>query len=332
MVGALAGAAVSGATNALIAHSNMSAQARENRITRSREDNAYQRAVADAQRAGLSPLAVVGTDGASAQSMTAPSMDSDIVSKGIGSFTALRQNQSQLDLNNAQIANINSETVSRNIENSFKASEHLLGLSKMYEEIAHMQITNQRDKIYRDNLLRLLNSQIANFNSQAGLNNAKASEQVRATASAKLSSKYNLLHGLPSDTTHSLSHAGIFGSGASLYNLAGLVDQDLGEYDPADLGNAVGDLSNTPNAKARAAEFEEKKQLYEKAVEDYKDYRERVYNMYYFKFLDSSYYSGNDGAKRAHERATELCDKYFDMHKITAPSPKDFGLPEDFDK
>ena len=55
----------------------------QNELTRQREDNAIQRQVADAEKAGISPLAVAGTGGASASTVnsapSAPEMQAPIV-------------------------------------------------------------------------------------------------------------------------------------------------------------------------------------------------------------------------------------------------------------
>lgn len=52
---------------------NFNYQVSQNELTRQREDNAIQRQVADAESAGLSPLAVAGSGGASSSVVSAPS-------------------------------------------------------------------------------------------------------------------------------------------------------------------------------------------------------------------------------------------------------------------
>lgn len=89
----------------------MNFQRKENNITRSREDNAISRQIADLRNAGMSPLLASG-QGASAQSLTAPSFNLDGVGKGVQQAIAIKQSNSQIDLMKAQA-------------DYFKAQEHL---------------------------------------------------------------------------------------------------------------------------------------------------------------------------------------------------------------
>lgn len=111
--------------NKLMNFQNIAFQKQENDITRQREDNAVQRAAQDMTAAGLSKTLAAGSP-ASAQSMTAPS-NSFAMEKNLAGMNAFkmmqdlhfkrREDQRAKDLNDAQIAKLNSETRAQNLSN-----------------------------------------------------------------------------------------------------------------------------------------------------------------------------------------------------------------------
>lgn len=129
-------------------------QLTENEITRAREDNAYQRAVADAMSAGLSPLSVNG--GAAANAMeasqgTAPhnqfaaqadTTTAGIIASGIsnaiGSFLQTQKVQSDVEYQKSASRKMNAESTAINIDNAVKGEQ----LQKQLD-----MITAQIDKL-----------------------------------------------------------------------------------------------------------------------------------------------------------------------------------------
>lgn len=145
MFGELVGAGVNAYTAASINAANVQAQKRENQIARQREDTAYTRAVIDAKRAGISPLAVSGTSGFSAQSMPAPQVSENPVSRGLETFNQLRLSDSQLAYNNALSAKTVEETKGQAISNSNAQAQYSAKLIKLLEESSKIHTETSRE-------------------------------------------------------------------------------------------------------------------------------------------------------------------------------------------
>lgn len=133
---------------------NIAFQQQENALARQREDNAYQRAVIDAQKAGLSPLNV---SQASASAMTAPSnslpmeaghVDPAVNDKfsgfaqawlnGLNVYLGLKSQQVDMDYKNAMADNLRADTTSKDIANSYdlkSMDDRLATLSASLDEI-----------------------------------------------------------------------------------------------------------------------------------------------------------------------------------------------------
>lgn len=98
------------AQNLALAREQMQWQKNENDLTRSREDNAYQRAVKDAMAAGLSPLAV--SQGAGAQAMqTTPAAQ---MQAPANSFAAVQDNSGAVLAES--MSNVLSGAISRHLD------------------------------------------------------------------------------------------------------------------------------------------------------------------------------------------------------------------------
>lgn len=118
---------------------NFDYQVSENALTRQREDTAIQRQVADAESAGLSPLAVAGTGGASSSVVSAPSsLSSPSSPGGLSAPSApemrspfVQAPQSDLSIMNALFQHsLNAITQDRDLSSK--------------EKIADMQISTQK--------------------------------------------------------------------------------------------------------------------------------------------------------------------------------------------
>lgn len=158
------GSAVGGFANAVSAESinskNIAFQERENAITRQREDTAYERAVSDARKAGLSPLAVVGTGGASSQVLSAPQVSHNPLQSGLDTFNAMRANQSQIDYNNALTGKTIEEAKGQSINNASANARYMQQLAHLLEQTNNLKVTTSREKVflekYRERLLEEL--------------------------------------------------------------------------------------------------------------------------------------------------------------------------------
>lgn len=146
------GAAIGGVANAMSAESinskNIAFQTRENAITRQREDNAYVRAVSDARKAGLSPLAVLGTSGAASQALSAPQVSHNPLQSGLETFSALRANQSQIDYNNALTGKTVEEAKGQAINNASANARYMEQLAHLYAQTNSLKVTTAREKIF----------------------------------------------------------------------------------------------------------------------------------------------------------------------------------------
>lgn len=201
--GQVASSVVNGATAYAINQENINYQKKVNALQMSREDNAYQRAVKDAQRAGLSPLAVIGSGGASAQPLTAPQLSHNPVSEGLQTFNSMRGLDSQIETNrsvssynNAMSSKVKAETVGQSISNANLQAEYNSKLLKLLEEASKINTENAREREflreYRDRLASELKGQ--------NLSNSAKQQDINIKAS---SSAWNDSVGLPADTSHS---------------------------------------------------------------------------------------------------------------------------------
>lgn len=181
---AAAGTAVSAISSARQAKKNRESQERENAITRSREDNAYQRAVSDARSAGLSPLSVAGTGGASSQALTAPQMETDIAGRAISSGSQVFQdilNQRSVDgqiaMNNAQIAKLVEETRGQSISNAYSSADYQARILKLLSEVDNINTDTSKQQIFKEQYRERLQQELKNAQSlgtQRDISNATA--------------------------------------------------------------------------------------------------------------------------------------------------------------
>lgn len=296
---------------------NREAQQRENNITRMREDNAYQRAVRDAKLAGLSPLVASQNGGASAQALTAPqNTQNPIDSLVAGSSTAsqISARNSQIDLNNSQSSKLAAETRGQEISNAFAMTEHAQALLKERYEIAHLEVTNERERIYKNNMLRLLDAQIKEMTANASLSNARSVEQVRATAVSKLDANWNANHSLPFGTTHSKSHSGVFGSGLSADELTAPLHNLVDKYNVDDLSNA-----GLNNGVAIKEKHDKAVQAFERDTKAWQDEHDKLWKQYYEQSKSRGY---------SDEKARKFADYAMNHNHSLGPKPnaKDYGL------
>lgn len=101
---------------------NMNAQRDENKITRSREDNAVQRRKADLEAAGLNPALAAGQS-ASASALNAPQFDANSVIQGLESSSNLvsKSDQHKISENNIKVL----EYQAKQAEESYKQTKAL---------------------------------------------------------------------------------------------------------------------------------------------------------------------------------------------------------------
>lgn len=158
---------------------NIAAQQRENAITRSREDSAYQRAVRDARAAGLSPLAVVGTSGASAIGQPAPMATRSPASEGVQAFLNSAAVRSQIGLNNAQSSKVAEETKGQSITNAFLGADYQARILKLLHESDNIRVTTEREREFLREYRSRLTAELEGMkltNTGKGISNSITSE------------------------------------------------------------------------------------------------------------------------------------------------------------
>ena len=242
-IGNVAGSFISAVSAEKINQENINYQKKVNAMQMTREDNAYQRAVRDAQRAGLSPLAVLGTGGAANQPLTAPQISQNPAQRGIETFNAFRATQSQIAYNNALTAKTNEDTVGQSIANANSQAQYTGHLLKLYEEVSNIKTTTEREREflreYRDRLTEELK----------GLRLANEGKAV-ANITASESKSYNDALGLNPQASWSASATTPIGYGMS-------VGKTLAEQKTRDSNNAFVDKANKEALyKEYVAEYE----------------------------------------------------------------------------
>lgn len=145
-VGNVASSLISAVSAEQINRQNIGYQQKYNKMQMEREDNAYQRAVLDAQRAGLSPLAVLGTGGAQSQPLTAPQVSQNPAQRGLETFNTMRATQSQIEYNNALTSKTQEDTVGQSISNANSQASYNAKLLKLYEEANNIRVQTFRER------------------------------------------------------------------------------------------------------------------------------------------------------------------------------------------
>ena len=229
-VGNIAGSFISAVSAERINQENINFQKQANALQMTREDNAYQRAVRDAQRAGLSPLAVLGTGGASSQPLTAPQLSQNPAQSGLETFNALRATQSQIAYNNALTAKVNEDTVGQSISNANSQAQYNGHLLKLYEEISNIKANTEREREFLREYRQRLTEELK------GLRLGNEGKAV-ANLTASDSKAYNDSLGLNPQTSWSASASTPLGYGIS-------VGKSLAEQKARDSNNAFIDKAN----------------------------------------------------------------------------------------
>lgn len=130
----------------------------QNALTRQREDNAIQRQVADAESAGLSPLAVAGTGGASASSVNSAPSAPEMLSPFV------QAPQSDLSVMNALFQHsLNAITQDRDLTSKQKIADMQASTQKF---IAISQLENAKEiaDASNDNQLKIATNQLIELN------------------------------------------------------------------------------------------------------------------------------------------------------------------------
>lgn len=228
--GNIAGSFISAVSAERINQENINYQKKANALQMAREDNAYQRAVRDAQRAGLSPLAVLGTSGAQSQPLTAPQVSQNPAQRGLETFNALRATQSQIAYNNALTAKTNEDTVGQSIANANSQAQYTGHLLKLYEEVSNIKTTTEREREF----LREYRARLAE--ELKGLRLANEGKAV-SNLTASESKAYNDSLGLNPQASWSASASTPIGYGMA-------VGKTFAEQKSRDSNNALADKAN----------------------------------------------------------------------------------------
>lgn len=213
------------AMNMQLNRENIVFQREENAIARQREDTAYQRAVADAQKAGLSPL---GVTQASSSAMTAPSNQLSMqgasvapvengysaagqaLANGFQAYMNLRAQQVEMDYKNAMADNLRADTISKDIANSYdlqSMDDRLTAMSLNLEEITarieniksgreHYDADTKRILGELEMAQKKLNAQIANIMASTENLHANTANSIANTSKTEIQTEmewHNLL-------------------------------------------------------------------------------------------------------------------------------------------
>ena len=130
----------------------------QNALTRQREDNAIQRQVADAESAGISPLAVAGTGGASASSVNSAPSAPEMLAPFV------QAPQSDLSVMNALFQHsLNAITQDRDLSSKQKIADMQASTQKF---IAVSQLENAKEiaDASNDNQLKIATNQLLELN------------------------------------------------------------------------------------------------------------------------------------------------------------------------
>lgn len=213
---------------------NIEFQKKENEITRHREDTAYMRAVADAQAAGLSPLAVSG--GASAAQLAAPSnsfqaqqapaaQKSDsgsFISQGIqqafSNFQAARAQQVEMDYTDSLTAKVRAEKTQLDINNGFAAARAQAELDLMKERVKELQNINPTLAKRMEAQLSLYEEQVKNVAQQTATSASQQAHLDQETANLARDNQLSDIFGLPVGMAPSNKYQ----VGSAVYSKAGV--------------------------------------------------------------------------------------------------------------
>lgn len=213
------------AMNMQLNRENIAFQKEENAIARQREDTAYQRAVADAQKAGLSPL---GVTQAASSAMTAPSNQlgmqgasvapvengfsaaGQALANGFQAYMNLRAQQVDMDYKNAMADNLRADTISKDIANSFdlqsmddRLASLVLNLDEVTARIDNIKSGTSHYEADTKRLLgeleiaqKKLNAQIANITANTENLHANTANSIANTIKTEIQTQmeqHNLL-------------------------------------------------------------------------------------------------------------------------------------------
>lgn len=297
-VGTVAGSLISAVSAEQINRQNIGYQQKVNKLQMEREDNAYQRAVRDAQRAGLSPLAVAGTGGASAQPLTAPQVSQNPAQRGLETFNSMRATQSQIDYNNALTSKTQMDTVGQSIANANSQASYDAKLLKLYEEANNIRVNSYREREFLREYRERLTQELK------GLHLANEGKAV-SNLTASESRDYNTSLGLNPQASWSSSASSPIGFGMA-------TGKTLAEQRTRDANNALRDNVN-------------KESLYKEYVAEY--------DKMYSKML-ADWQSQYDSEALRHKGKNKVL-RFIEMQKwlknnpkpkYYKPSRKDFGL------
>lgn len=130
----------------------------QNALTRQREDNAIQRQVADAESAGISPLAVAGTGGASASSMNSAPSAPEMLAPFV------QAPQSDLSVMNALFQHsLNAITQDRDLSSKEKIANMQTSTQK-FIAISQLESAKEIADASNDNQLKIATNQLLELN------------------------------------------------------------------------------------------------------------------------------------------------------------------------
>lgn len=188
-VASLAGAAVSAYGAAKMNERNIASQQNENAIMRSREDSAYQRAVWDARQAGLSPLAVLGTGGASSQPAVAPLQTENSLGQGVSTFLQSENNHAIVAYNNAMASKAIEETKGQAINNSFASADYEARIQKLLDEAENIRAKTDTERKFQQEYIERLQAELEGLRLA---NSAKSQDIAFKIHDAKIFDRYGL--------------------------------------------------------------------------------------------------------------------------------------------
>lgn len=297
-VGNVASSLISAVSAEQINRENIGYQKKYNAMQMEREDNAYQRAVLDAQRAGLSPLAVLGTGGASSQPLTAPQVSQNPAQRGLETFNAMRATQSQVDYNNALTTKTKEDTIGQSIANANSQASYNAKLLHLYEQANKIRVESYREREF----LREYRSRLAE--ELKGLTLGNESKAI-SNLSASESKAYNDSLGVNPQASWSASASAPIGYGM-------VVGKSLAEQKARDSNNALRDKAN-------------KESLYKEYVQEY----DKMYSQ-----MLKDWQSRYDAEINRHKDKNKLL-RFIELQKWLKANPKpkyytpkrkDFGL------
>lgn len=211
-VASIAGSAIQSAINYRQQQKAYDYQRWLNEERMKREDNAYQRAVADMKNAGLSPLGAVASSAGEMSAGPAPQYDDKVTQSIANSLQGMqlqeqsRVNDSTIALNNSQAAKNYADYSGKLTENVYKSSQILTQLEKTRAEIAGQLEQNKITSAEADKRKVLLDKRIDDL--QANID--KMNKQLEIMTETQL---YNKILGVPTGTSWSSSGTSPIGYG-----------------------------------------------------------------------------------------------------------------------